>query len=324
MEENNTAQESLGSTDKLEEFKKRVEEARELLNFAETEWPAIRRNKQKSGEAVGQLEDATVATICGIEEKLVAGASPTPDDRSRFEDAYRDLSEALAPVNIHTLRATSDEYANMAEGRRYSRARSWATKLWAGTIVFILIVILFELLSALPKVLGITGPDKPYPLLISVAEYLKPFAYGGLGACTYLLRSCVYYIGLREFDPKLIPQYSNRILLGVVGGGIVYYIIAESNGTSEISTGMKLTASMFGFLAGYFNDRVFKMLERLADAVFPGITLKVAEATTPSKPPSPPPAALLDKIVEEIKVTEDPEAKKVLTGLLDRLGKQAR
>ena len=157
---------------------------------------------------------------------------------------------------------------------------------------------------------------------IMLAGYLLPFAYGGLGSCTYLLRKCVKYIGLREFDPQFTPEYTNRILVGAVSGGIVYYLFAQTGWLAKEVQGVQITAGLFGFIAGYFNQRLFQGLERVADAIIPRVTRRAAEEGEPTRAPVAISSQTIEKLVDELKKTSDASERKALTDLMQRLSKK--
>lgn len=94
---------------------------------------------------------------------------------------------------------------------------------------------------------------------------LAPFFYGAMGACVFLLRSLHKHIYARTFDRRRSPEYYNRLLLGLIGGGIIVLLI-DPSATPDAA---KIPASALGFLAGYNNDLLFSAIERITNAIFP-------------------------------------------------------
>lgn len=100
---------------------------------------------------------------------------------------------------------------------------------------------------------------------------IVPFLHGALGACAYLLRSCHKFMHERSFDPRRLPEYYNRILLGFLAGGTISLFIDPQ------STAVKISSAAVAFLAGYNTDLLYATLERVAGALLPK---KIAGAET--------------------------------------------
>jgi hypothetical protein len=79
---------------------------------------------------------------------------------------------------------------------------------------------------------------------MKIIGLLIPWAYGGLGASAYLLRSAHMYIYRRSFDLRPKPEYLNRVLLGSISAGrIILFtksLVGEEGGSAAL-----------GFVAGY-------------------------------------------------------------------------
>jgi len=110
-------------------------------------------------------------------------------------------------------------------------------------------------------------------------DLLIPWAYGGLGACAFLLRSAHAFIYQRSFDLRRKPEYFNRILLGAISGGAI--ILFTKYLVDQEGTFAQLSASALGFVAGYSTDSLFNTIERIVNAIFP----KVALETVPKESP---------------------------------------
>jgi hypothetical protein len=233
------------------------------------------------------IKDLELALISGIKkgQELISQTSVGLEERTNFETAYYNLAQRIGPVTWKTFSATSDRY-----GRRsvfapivsyinkgtISHARIWSRTLWFWTIFFILLVLIGENLQ---EYLDIFSPADSESVqrgdsantgrLTFWLSKIVPFLYGALGSCAFLLRSCHKFMYARTFDPRRLPEYYNRILLGFLAGGtILLYINPES-------TPQKVGATALAFLAGYSTDFLFTTIERVAAAVLPK---KVAEA----------------------------------------------
>src|SRR5918996_254205 len=88
---------SRASDDQIRRHQGEVRDAGELLAWALAEGRPV--------------PDETVQRINEAEAVLAPSAPfPKPSERARFEQAYRDLAQLVAPVTVRTLRATSDEH----------------------------------------------------------------------------------------------------------------------------------------------------------------------------------------------------------------------
>ena len=295
--------------EEFEKFCGMVRDARELLDFAVSEWPMVLKRQNKP---VRDIDESIGKRIFDAEESVRQGRLPDKKERVAFEDAYFELCTIVAPINIRTIRATSDKCAVKGE---FCEARRLARFLWWWTGIFILFVAVGEVYFWVYK--WPPDFDQQFWKLLAwrAGTFLFPFAYGGLGACAYLLRSGVGFIGSREFDPHFAPEYTNRIWLGVLIGGLAYRILIEMTGTQAIAN---ISAGTLGFLGGYFNDRIVRVFERLTDAILPGVTLQIAEAR--ERGAAPPPQRLpTESLVQLLKETQDPEDKKFIASLLDKI-----
>jgi len=108
-------------------------------------------------------------------------------------------------------------------------------------------------------------------------QSLVPWAYGGLGACAYMLRSAHYFIYQRSFDCRRTPEYFNRILLGAISGGAII-LFTEYLTSADDGSAAHLGSAALGFVAGYSGDLLFNTIERIVNAIFP----KVSVETTPT------------------------------------------
>jgi len=219
----------------LTRYRREVDQARELLEFAVSQGRAV---DERIAAAILRAEDLSTSLLL-----------PSVEERTSFEVAYRDLAAGLSPVTLETLHATSSDYpcrSIFSFGWPTSEAKIWSRKLWFATAVIVFVILFTQDL------------DKD-----QAARY-QPFLFGGLGALTYLLRACHEYIHKREFDPKRVPEYYNRLLLGLVGGGAM--LLFENLLPKD-----KVTPNAIAFLVGYNTDLLFSTLERIANAIFPKI-----------------------------------------------------
>jgi hypothetical protein len=288
-----------------------VEDALELSNYVVSSGV-----KGSAGQLLALDDIATIqktAALIGLID--VKSDAPVPAGRSAgsitisewsdFELAYYRLASTLAPVTAETLRNTRG-VAQASRGGFIGRlvnrfrgdgspAQHFTNRLWICTIFFALFVIFAELGI---NVLGAKTNQNdlwvkgPRDLLLS----LQPWAYGGLGACAYMLRSAHYFIYQRSFDVRRTPEYYNRILLGAISGGAIILFI--TNLSNDDGSSINLGAAALGFVAGYSTDLLFNTIERIVTAIFPKVAVETVPAdssmarTAPKRttPPAPTPA----------------------------------
>lgn len=269
------------------------------------------------------VDDDTIRTIKDAEQLLADATFPHADKRTRFEQAYRDLAQAMAPVTARTLRATDDRCGRtawwlLAVRCPLSEGRLWSRKLWVITALFFVLAYLGEHLSTLINHPNLTVDYESgrtlfglslvtLQVLAGIFKGIVPFTYGGIGACAYLLRNAHAFVHKRSFDTNRIPEYYNRILLGVLSGGVIFLFIDPKQLSLEIS------AAALAFVAGYNSDVLFNTLERISRAILPKLPGEDGAKGTQVTPVS------LEKVVEEYAKAGTPEEKKVLEGLINTL-----
>jgi hypothetical protein len=265
------------------DMRQQAGDALNLLNYAIATGAKTADDLPIPQDSVHKIGD--MAAKLGL---LEGGAAATgrvdvaPDAWAAFELAYYDLARALAPVSAETLHNTQS---------KPFRERNWleclvgdcaavrfTRLLWLLTILFAAFVITSNWYL---RVKAEVGDTNSYITCRTILELLTPWAYGGLGACVYLLRSAHIYIYQRTFDVNRKPEYFNRILLGAVAGGaILLFVDHITNDEGEV---IQLSSAALGFLAGYNTDFLFSTIERVMAALLPKIgvdTVKKAEPKT--------------------------------------------
>jgi uncharacterized membrane protein YgcG len=225
--------------------------------------------------------------------------SVSKDEWIAFEQAYYRLAMETSPVTAETLRNT--RFAAGAGGAQApacrlsfdgivaglcgrSPAQRFTRLLWALTIFFALFVVVSQ---GFIDYYGMkTHLDTWNRIRKDTWEVLQPWAYGGLGACAYLLHRLIYQ---RSFDLRRKPEYFNRILLGAVSGGAIIlfsdYLLAQSDSVTKIGT------TALGFIAGYSSDFLFTTVERIITAIFPRVAVETVPKEKQQKKPAKPPGA---------------------------------
>lgn len=297
----------------------------EILGIDPTHYQRANRLADFARDTGAQVERRIVDTLYWAGQAL-AGAdiekwqAENQDQRIgiAFQLAYRNLAAALSPVTAETLIDTCDE-----EGRRFctsdkiSEARIWSRKLWLITLGFVLFVLFVEnfdefLLGFYPQD-SVEDDSIPWSYASRmILLNLLPFAYGGLGACTYLLRACHGYIGGRTFDRGRIPEYFSRMILGLIAGGSILFF-AET--IIEDGQTINLESKALAFLAGYNIDFLFSAMDRIVQAVLPkigieGIRRRGPANTTPVS---------VEELTRQMTQAENPAVREFLQDLIHKL-----
>lgn len=258
----------------LERYKEEIREAQELLDFAIAESAPARE-----GPVV--VSDTIVAAVKEAEQQLLTEQLPPADIRTKFEAAYRDLAQLVAPVTARTLHDTKGPIVDGK--RRLSPAGRWSMRLWMITIVFLGWIAVTETLERALIQLPIEEETAPGLIALAIASQvltsLNRFVYGALGACAYLLRSLHTYIYRREFNSDRIPEYLSRILLGVVSGGAISLFVNQLTTEDGVVT---LSEAALAFLAGYNSDFLFRVIERVVEAIIPKVGIESVKRAPPA------------------------------------------
>lgn len=302
-----------------------VVEATELLDFAISSG-----HKTDDGRSVSPDIILKIKSMHQHMQEHGTEALPPTEMRAQFESAYFELSSLMTPITAITLRDTSDEkkyhiWALVAPGRA-SVANVWNRKMTVWTFLFISIAILQNVLEVAwgptPDYASGEGASLFAAYLQIVLSILLPFAYGGIGACTYLLKSLHYFIHSRCFDRKREAEYYNRIILGIISGGTITLLVSQI--TTDGGEAITLSASALGFLAGYNTDFLFSAIERIANAVLPKVgidTVKKAQAIAPRANVALSDVSFAD-LLQRYNAAETPEEKAMIASLIQKLSER--
>jgi hypothetical protein len=270
-----------------ERVRSQVEDALELANYVISSGV-----KDSSGQLLPPADIAIIqqtAAMLGVidirpDTAGLAVGTITLSQWLAFEQAYYRLASTLSPITAETLRNTREVVPPDQGGffRRLvsklsecSPAQHFNHRLWMFTIAFAVFVVFAEWGSSMlgtrtnANDFWIKGPRD---FLLS----LLPWAYGGLGACAYMLRSAHYFIYQRSFDVRRTPEYFNRIGLGAISGGAI--ILFVNNLVNDDGSSINLGSAALGFVAGYSTDLLFNTIERIVTAIFPKVAVETVAA----------------------------------------------
>ena len=266
-----------------ERVRSQVEDALELANYVISSGV-----KDASGQLLPSADIAIIqqtAAMLGVidvkpDTTGLTSGTITLSQWIAFEQAYYRLASTLSPITAETLRNTRAMIPT-SEGGAFRRfvwrlrdctpAQRFNRTLWTFTVAFAAFVVLAEWGSSMLGMrtnatdFWIKGPR-------DFLQSLLPWAYGGLGACAYMLRSAHYFIYQRSFDVRRTPEYFNRIGLGAISGGAI--ILFVNNLVNDDGTSINLGSAALGFVAGYSTDLLFNTIERIVTAIFPKVSVE--------------------------------------------------
>ncbi len=206
------------------------------------------------------------------------------NDIAYLQHCYQILSIQLAPTTAISLRATENKQTNSRLSHMNTDAGRHVRNMWVWSFAILTIIVginiyqyMFEMdapqMAAQVDITTFNIATYIYTFIIN----LIPFMYGAFGACIFILRRAEEQMRERTFDPRRLPEYRNRLVLGTLSGGII--VLLYSSGGSEAD--IKITEAALGFIGGYSIDLLFSLLDRIVN------TLKPAEKVT--RITSPPP-----------------------------------
>jgi hypothetical protein len=242
--------------------------------------------KKADGRTLGIDTLQVIKVMAGkvqLFEPQNTGTRIKASDWTSFELAYYSLADFTNPVTAETLRNTEDTGKGF---RKASSAQQFTWLLWAITGLFAIFVIFAAGVASGGLYASDIGTwTDTLQKLNTYLQILTPYAYGGLGACAYLLRSAHSMIYQRSFDIRRKPEYFNRIALGMVSGGAITLFVSQL--TDDDGNVIRLGSAALGFIAGYSNDFLFNTIERVVAAILPRVGLESVQraAPAPTRPP---------------------------------------
>lgn len=266
------------------------------------------------------IDDEQIASVTEAHRIMLDEAQVDPHAEARFAAAYRDLAQLLSPVTAETLKATADEHGRkhwlLAPLHPRSEGKLWSRKLWFWTAVSILFILAsqnYESWLVLYAQLDEYSDRSAVAMhTVSMAfQSMLPFSYGALGALAYLLRSAHIHLHQRTFSPLHLPEYYNRMLLGILAGGTVKLFITTI--ADETGAFVNLSAAALAFIAGYNCDFLFSAVERIGAAILPKVEISTVQRSQPL-------AGLSMEDLLRLHETASPAGKRVIERLIEKLG----
>lgn len=226
---------------------------------------------QTASAKLGFLQEVRISKNGQADDSIPARGSISPAEWVEFELAYYKLSTLMSPITAESLSDTECETSPDPFSWKHwqqkilgaSPANRFTRGIWIAAVCFALFVVGADCLLAFSVKNGNLA-DNWWSKLVQI---LILYAYGGLGACAYLLRSAHTFIYKRTFDVRRQPEYYNRILLGAIAGGTITLFVNQTAGDEGAT--VQLSSAALSFIAGYSTDFLFSKIENIIDALLP-------------------------------------------------------
>lgn len=265
---------------------------------------------------IADVLDACSRLFGGEEVGVEEGDQPLEVSASSFYGAYQSLSGRLQPVTAQTLRDTAP-----ADGWRMSYAGRWSVWLMVYTSFFLWFIIIEQILGRL--MVACYSDEETLCLFVvreslhMVFQTLVPFAYGGLGACAFLLVSCHHYLVERTFQRIRRHEYWSRLLLGIIAGGTILLFVEQV--VHDDGTRINISSAALAFIAGYNVDFLFQTIERLMQAILPKVGLDSVASSGGHRQTYEPEPVALDELLRLHNEAPDEKAREAVARVIDKL-----
>jgi len=235
------------------------------------------------------------------EIKVIEKGMLTDNDITYLQDCYQILSTQLAPITAISLRATENKFTNSGNSQMDTAAGKHVRNLWVISFSVLSLIVLTNIYQYMFET-DAANIAKENVEAFNIANYLYtfiisliPFLYGAFGACIFTLRQAEEQLRERTFDPRRLPEYRNRLVLGTLSGGVIVLLYSSGGSESDI----KITEAALGFIGGYSIDLIFSLLDRIVN------TLKPAAKPTSGTPATTPVISSKRQCVEDKTLIKD-------------------
>jgi len=272
-------------------FRQRYFELEELLEYAVEN---------------GKLDTPDLAIQVKALKKLLYYTPPESVDElctaeAELEKLYAIISQLVHPVDIISLRTTSEQYP-VERGRWQKKfvfflgsgsvsSNFFRQFYWVGGILTVWMIFVIILIQK----------DNQFSAAVA------PFLFGAIGAWLYLYKMLTSCATSRLLSRERIGFDWLRLFTGSLIGGLIVLLFRDTTESSGIST------AALGLLAGYSVDFFYQTL----DQIIHRILLKGRE-NTPTPPPTPR-QQQIESLLKQLKETEDEDDKIAIRNLLEKL-----
>jgi hypothetical protein len=235
----------------------------EIISHIETTSAKLGFLKEPSRfQEIGKLPDSANGYV--VKDSISAA------EWVEFQLAYYKLATLTSPVTAQTL-CDTEPFAGYSDSPSLweslkqktlgsSPANRFTRGIWLVAICFVSFVVCADWYSW-------DAAKNSQNATARFIQIMTLYAYGGLGACAYLLRSAHSFIYKRTFDVRREPEYFNRILLGTIAGGTITLFVKQAS-LGDSGT-IQLSSAALGFIAGYSTDFLFSKIEGFINVLLP-------------------------------------------------------
>lgn len=290
---------SLPADEQVKHYRARYLALEELLEFAAENGKLDPPDLASEVKQLKKVLFYTPEDMLSIEEICLAEAE--------LEKLYAILTELVHPVDILTLRTTSDDYkvhrprwqavflGSSSVGRNFFRQLFWVALILCGLIFW----------REYTTLDATSGKD---PL-----SFIDPFLYGALGALIYLYKDLTNRYTNRALHPKKLSTNWLRLFMGALVGGLIVHLFGPFMKDMMPNESFNASSGAVGFLAGYSVDFFYLTLERLIRAIIPKKTNDQQTIPTTSR------QVQMDLLTKRLKEMTDEEDKVAIRRLLEKL-----
>ena len=249
-------------------------------------------------------------------QALASNNKLSTENVAEVVDLFDQASLLAGEVTPDSLKETQ----NVKNSYWRSRAGRHLLMLWGITGIIGLLIFLYNMLEYRVSYFDLSpGEDITEAHLFWVrlqhySSFLVPFTYGALGACAFLLRNISNSLKARQFDASTIPQHWNRLILGALSGGLIVMFVNQIPSSGNPSV-VQISEGALGFLAGYSIEFLFNTLDRILNAILPNRKDEV-ESLSQAKQFESKKHKLVNRYTDRLNITDDPNEKKVLEGII--------
>lgn len=232
-------------------------------------------------------------------------AEELSNTEAELEKLYVTLTQLLSPINILTLRATSERHrinrpwwqalflGSGSIGRNLFRQLFWIGVLLVGLIFWIEVETLKN---------GVKTDN-------SFINFIEPLLYGALGALVYLYKRLTELYTKRALHPNMLAIDRLRVFMGALAGTLIVKLFQNFVNVGEI-----FPVNALGFLAGYSVEFFYQTLDRSIRALLPRSS--TSDATSPVSTPR---QAQIDILTKRLKEMTNEEDKAAIRRLLEKI-----
>jgi hypothetical protein len=186
---------------------------------------------------------------------------------------------ADAEYMVNQVRARMNQIERSLEGGRANAPRIFAYQtIWMLVLALLAMITTVNGTTFSAWVAFLLGVEVTSPQLNWAVLFLSTLAWGGIGGVTSALWSLYHHVSVvRDFDPVENLWYYTQPVLGMVLGGIVFLVLGAGFlvvqvdlAAQDAALGARLLPAAVAVVAGFRQNMVLDLIERLVALILPG------------------------------------------------------